>query len=686
MQPLPWNNGGPKPAQPHNSDNIEKSKIVPRSRSDIDPQAHVHVLERLVSTTAQVVENIPIFLELLDQPVKDPTLRPFNIDKWKELLHTTLGLLGDQSTFSTSAACTLTRTMMICYNPETADQQVCLTLRHHLGRRETDEKGSRMPLNLLFSSCLSFWLGASHDMLRTIGFLEPSHAADAELLWMVNTYHRAMQSQRRTRFEFFTAVLTYVSSTEQSRRSPVPLTAAVIYATQNTTAVDIQPGTVSISESVPMTFHQIDGIDALDLWSDDCIQIVRDLFQWRQDDGFQLSLIAALYIDSTKHAHAHSIFADLIKYTNVTGITSRWSDAYGHKLAIYGYMAVSQKPLNRDGYPLVTLYKVIRYTIRDHSILHLPGLHILEIAVKHGHKTAPLSSDWLKKEPFGLTVIAPGERYGIPLVGVDHWILLHLDTLLAPQPYLLPEEVTRLKWSDTPEKVYIANARLVLYDSLAKAGYEGAKGPRPDPELFKVFLWSKDHGVCTHTFRWCLDLVPIGQPGTLRGADSTVMFIPERMGYEWIEHFIHVLCKGGRMERVRSGEFLISHLVPKWSMLPSSWRCDFASVIMFSIVQPKPQSVHGLPAYQCLIEAMPFNKLQGFIQFLANVLELIKSSLTWGRLTLLENRLTQNVARIENQDVHIQMGHILAIRKQQLVEETLECFAELPMAGSLPVE
>ena len=64
--------------------------MVPRSHSGIDPQMHVHVLKWLVTTTDEVVENIPIFLELLDQPVKDPTLRPLNVEKWKELLHITV--------------------------------------------------------------------------------------------------------------------------------------------------------------------------------------------------------------------------------------------------------------------------------------------------------------------------------------------------------------------------------------------------------------------------------------------------------------------------------------------------------------------------------------------------------------------------------------------------------------------
>src|SRR5258706_1629019 len=66
MQPLPSYNGVTERAQSDNPDSDEKSKIVPRSHSGIDPRTHVYVLERLVTTTDEVLENIPIFLELLD--------------------------------------------------------------------------------------------------------------------------------------------------------------------------------------------------------------------------------------------------------------------------------------------------------------------------------------------------------------------------------------------------------------------------------------------------------------------------------------------------------------------------------------------------------------------------------------------------------------------------------------------
>ena len=281
-----------------------------------------------------------------------------------------------------------------------------------------------------------------------------------------------------------------------------------------------------------------------DLWSEDCIQFIQDLLQWYQDNDFQLSLIAALYIDSTKHTQARSAFRDILQYTRITNVQSQFSDAYDHgKLAVYWFIALSQKPLDQDGHPPASVYDVIAITMSWHSTLQLSGLHIMEIAVKHVHKTISVSSDWLKKGSIWLRVIAPGEQRPHPNIRVDPWVRLHLDTLLGTQHYLPPEEAQWLKWSETAEKVHIAKAHLDFYDSLAKAEHEGANVVKPDPVLLRVFLWSKDHEVCTRTFKWCLDLASISQPTTSGDVNSTPMFIPGTMGYEWVEHFVHVLCK-----------------------------------------------------------------------------------------------------------------------------------------------
>ena len=707
-KPLPLNNRVAKSVKPYNSDSAEKSNMVPRSHSGIDPQTHIHVLERLVTTTDEAVENIPIFLELLDQPVKDPTLRPFNVEKWKELLRITLGLLRDQSTFPVSAACTLARTMMMCYNHETPDKQMYLTLRHHLGSRGTDDQRLRLPLNVLFISYLPYWLGysASGDLWRTIAFLEPSDAADAELLWMVNTFHQTMHFDKNSKegyehrvenrldvyLGFFAAVLTYVSSTEQSRRSKAPLTAAVIYALHTIrSALDhggidsidglyILPGNVTIPEPVLTTFCQVDGVDALDLWSEDCIQFVKDLLQWDWPphflNDFQVSLIAALYIDSSKQANVCSTFSDLLRHINIKDLDFEFSDAYGDgNLAIYSYMALSQKPLPLDDDHRSDLSFVISHAIHEYSTLQLSGLHILEMALKH-------VPDWLKVEQYRLEITFSADNIQFIDILTDHWVLLHLDTLLPQRPCLRPEDVKKLEWSDTPEEVHIANSRLDFYDSMAKAVHEGVQVPKPDPELLRVFLWSKDQGVCRRAFNWCLDLVPISQSGILGGANNTSVFIPETMGYAWVEHLVHMLCKGEYWNRAASLELLISSLVPKWTMLPSSWCCDFASVLLSYIVQPI--NMHGLPAYQYLAKAqnfVRFDEVQAFLPFLATLLGLVKSSLSRASLTSLGNWLARLPERLENKEALTQMEHILATRKQQIVEENLRFFAELPMAG-----
>ena len=188
------------------------------------------------------------------------------------------------------------------------------------------------------------------------------------------------ESNRHTLpLRFFAAVLTYVASTEQSRRSQVPLTAAVIHAMYTIKSSfdkgaihsirghDILPGTVlTTSGSMSMTFHQI---DALDLWSGHCVELASALLQphtrWSGTSAnhvwmFQLPLIAALFIDSTRHAgHAPTTFAELLQLPNITNITIstwEWVDAYDHtELVGYWSLALFQTPFTTTilGLPIV---------------------------------------------------------------------------------------------------------------------------------------------------------------------------------------------------------------------------------------------------------------------------------------------------------------------------------------------
>jgi len=141
----------------------------------------------------------------------------------------------------------------------------------------------------------------------------------------------------------------------------------------------------------------------------------------------------------------------------------------------------------------------------------------------------------------------------------------------------------------------------------------------------------------------------------------------------WVEHFIQVLC-ADYWSFYSSWKLLLSALVPKWTVLPSSWCRDFASALIFST------DIHGVPAYQFLgYRYLSLDERQASLSFLATLLELIKSRLTWVNLTSLENWLAELSEGLENQGAHTQIQHIQATMKQQLVDETLGFFTELPM-------
>ena len=135
---------------------VKKRQAVTRSQPQMDSQTYASILERLVTTTPEAVENIPVFLDLLDQPVKDFALRPSNVDKWKELLFMTVGLLGDPSTFSDSATCTIARTLMFCYDcSDPASQKPSQRLQYHFDQIRQGQTDQNKPLNSLFLLLIS---------------------------------------------------------------------------------------------------------------------------------------------------------------------------------------------------------------------------------------------------------------------------------------------------------------------------------------------------------------------------------------------------------------------------------------------------------------------------------------------------------------------------------------------------
>ena len=259
-----------------------------------------------------------------------------------------------------------------------------------------------------------------------------------------------------------------------------------------------------------------------------------------------------------------------------------------------------------------------------------------------------------------------------------------METLSALRSVLLQDGLERLEWSHTPEEVYVAKARLALYASLEGREYERIKLLEADPQLLKMFLGSKDYGVCTGAFRCCLNLVLISRSS---GNHKTMTFIPETMGYEWIKYLIQVLCGG---DMVESWDFLAEHLIPKWNILPFSWSRDFASAFLFS--NAHCPGMHDLPAYQCFSQSLREwaeykadtvswkNHLQAFLPFLLTMLELIEPHLTWDKLTSVESWLAQLPDILEVRDAHAQVGNFLSTRKQQFVDEVLKFFTELPMA------
>ena len=152
----------------------------------------------------------------------------------------------------------------------------------------------------------------------------------------------------------------------------------------------------------------------MDLWSDDFIKLASAILQpdthWPRfafDAGniwkFQLPLIAALYIDSTKASAQPSIaFTQLLQSTNITSITeATWSRASVYnqaKLAGYWYMVLFKAPIHQVDSPIQHIAHVIKQTIDHCSELRLSALHLLDLSVRQLCIIEPSSSIFIKME------------------------------------------------------------------------------------------------------------------------------------------------------------------------------------------------------------------------------------------------------------------------------------------------
>ena len=378
---------------------------------------------------------------------------------------------------------------------------------------------------------------------------------------------------------------------------------------------------------------------------------------------------------------------DLLKLTDIPDITVEtwgWSGVYDQvNLGCYWSMALVREPIHHENSPLQAIGHIIRQIIKLRSEIRLSALQMLDISVKHICATAPPSSLLMRHShydyfawntPEGTVTLAPGP--------FNPWILLHLDTLFSPRPIIHPFELDELEWADTPERVHIANARLALYDSLQKAGYQGAEHLKPEPTFLKLILWSEDYTVCTSAFKCCLNLAAVDQSNSTGDIQSAGTFIPEAMGCQWIKHLIQVLCGPSEGALVSSWKLLNDYLVPIWAKLPPSWCHDFAFEFLLIDVQ-----LYNQPAYQYFTDALrdeagEIRNSTAFLHFIEALLGLTQHTLNQDQLTSFNMWLVGFPVTLENHDAHVKLGNILATREQQIkTPKTLTLLSELPMAS-----
>jgi len=255
--------------------------------------------------------------------------------------------------------------------------------------------------------------------------------------------------------------------------------------------------------SEPMTFCRVDLTNPLDPWSDECAEHISILLQSHSDQSlellhpnvdFRLPLLTVLYIDSTKAGgRAPGRFAELLKLPNFPDTTlGSWGspDSYDHaKLAMYWYMALFQDPLHAKNDLIDGIMHIFERTMNHCSELRVSTLNLLGVIMKHLRATTT-SLDISREDPpsgdnLTLSCTLPsGTRPLHRIRASNPWVLLHLDTLFVQSSIFVQEDRADLGCPETPEKVFIAKARLALYDEPEEGGeHEHVAAHKPDPKI-----------------------------------------------------------------------------------------------------------------------------------------------------------------------------------------------------------
>ena len=157
-------------------------------------ETHLAISERLYAATSKAVENLPVFIELLDQWVHTPSLRPHSMSTWHQILPLVQPYLSNASLGKVFGLRSAAR-LFLCFGSEvfsSGQQVVIAALEKHVGNTGESSSIEQLYIHLLNHQEPDWSLACA-----LVPRLEADNGTVIELRWIINwiTYRFLEKSQ-----------------------------------------------------------------------------------------------------------------------------------------------------------------------------------------------------------------------------------------------------------------------------------------------------------------------------------------------------------------------------------------------------------------------------------------------------------------------------------------------------------
>jgi len=604
--------------------------VPPTHRAPIR-QIHFKIAQRLAQKTSEATDNIPVFLELLNQPVIYPYLRPRAIPEWQNLFQTVLRQLGDLSTFTAPVARTIARTFLTCYDADTFDRQLHLQLCNSLDN--SDPGSDCQPLDNLYLELMRYCFNKDQQRIEDFTVLcdivrrfEESEVVDAELFWLVDSlrlYGLLGAEGAPFGMAFLRSVLIYLTKRPLTERQDSPLTWVTLWAAnrflvgprreqeklQSLCERYVAPALLghTISCSDAGLFCQLNSIEITQRAQippqlvENFVTSLDDLDPIQRASHYSLRVPILLTqcelgVGQSVPQTPLPLLQNMEVARSMPELWDAWDAGCDRTELIACAIAISKKGQMDTLYPTHSL-DLMEMVMTYDSPLEESAVRFIQSALDH-LQDGTLSFARKTKTSFLVKWDTIVHRE-LPLN--SEWAVLLLGNGCSQPCSLTPDEISVMEWRDGNGLPLIARTRLDLYDTPASLD--------PEPPLLRLFLSSEDDDIVLTALRWSLKTITLARaPGARvpEMSEGGEAFILDNA--DWDAHRKAIQAIWDPMVFTKSQVdlllLLLEELAPRWATLPALWRSRYASVLLITEKEGNALAeLNGVPTSQAFWRA-----------------------------------------------------------------------------------